>query len=255
MRDRRLGMARSPRAPGRVAFAAAGLLVLVLAACGAGNASPPPGASPDASFAWPSGVPRLRDMLPEEVEGIPIDPGTEPIEMGKYTWTSYERFLTPDDKTVAFGRGVETIWDPDLGIIILGPEETGEQVGQLILNVAAQPFVVDDETYGEMLDSLAADDPVVSEVVRESNYTAFKLVGATLSWTLKRVGTLDRGEAELFELSEKGGLILVSERGPNYLKGLVSVHLERAAVLIGGAELDDRKANLGLEGRFIAVEP
>ncbi len=222
MRDRRLGMARSPRAPGRVAFAAAGLLALVLAACGAGNASPPPGASPDASFVWPSGVPRLRDMLPEEVEGIPIDPGTEPIEKGEYRLANARLGDLAD--------GVETIWDPDLGIIILGPEETGEEVSQLILNVG------DRNSLGNL-----------------------PIVGATLSWTAKRVGTLDRGEAGLLEMYDpEGGFlptVTVLERGPNYLKGEFRVSLQEADVLIGGSELDEGEIYLLLAGTFTAVEP
>lgn len=227
-------MARGPRAPGRIPFAAAGLLALVLAACGAGDASPPPGASPGASFAWPSGVPRLRDMVPEEVEGIPVDPGTEPIEGGEYSWRAFTGeegagYGEIEEWGLAFG--VETIWDPDLGIIILGPEETGDEVSQLILSVG------DLELDGQL-----------------------PITAATLSWTAKRSGSFHRGEAELFELAETPETdfkrVKIKERGPNYLKGTFTVLLEEADVLIGGSELDEGEIYLlQLSGFFTAVEP
>lgn len=211
-------VARRGRPHARTRLVAVICAALAVAACGAGGASLPPA---------PSGVPSLRDIVPEEVEGLPVDPGTKPMAKGWYRWGDPDPNMSSRIRTLA--EGVETVWDPFIGIIILGPEETDGRISQLILQVG------DGGSSGRL--------PITT---------------ATLSRSARSVGSLARGEADLHEgpvKSEFAAEVRIEERGPNYLKGTFSVAVRRAAVLVGGAELDDREATLQLGGEFVAVEP
>lgn len=206
-----------------------GLVAIVAAACGTGDAEPAAdGPSPGASFEWPDELPRLSDLVPGEVEAIPVKPGTKHLASGRYTWVG----RLPDGRAWGIADGVETLWDSGIGVIILGPEETGEAVSQLILDVSGR--------------------------VARDGVTYTGVDAATLSTTARRVGTLDRGEAELFELSPLRygpSLVRIHERGPNYVRGDTCLELEKAAALIGGLEVDDKERSITVCVQFVAVEP
>lgn len=231
-----MGVARRGRPHARTRLVAVVCAALAVAACGAGGASLPPA---------PSGVPSLRDTAPEEAEGLPVDPGTKPIGKGSYSW----ELTRGSGGAWGLANGVETIWDPDLGIIILGPEEDARPTATT--PTSATPSK--DEGRGEV----ESVSQMILNVGDPEPDGRLPITAATLSWTAKRFGSLDRGEAELFEATQNAdaGFVRIEERGPNYLKGTFVVNLQRAAALVGGLELDDREIRLVLQGRFVAVEP
>ncbi|HEX5589291.1 MAG TPA: hypothetical protein VFX65_03245 [Candidatus Limnocylindrales bacterium] len=147
-------------------------------------------------------------------------------------------------------EGKVAIWEPEIGVIILGPEETGEPLAHLILDIG-----------GERI--LAAGRVRLREPMPEGFHfgpedQAWWIRGATFSTTDVRVGTALEMNGKLYELEDGtpnqltarcGNWIRVDEVYREYVVGSFCVAVDR--VRVGE---DDPPESLELQGSFVALE-
>lgn len=162
-------------------------------------------------------------LLPATACTADVEGGGRAVEGGAY---AFEIRNSIDPKAaVSYGPvGIETVWSPDIGTVVLGPEDhDGPQV-QLILAI---------------------------EGVRPEG-TRADVVSATMSMTSKRVGTADQLRAKAFTRLQAADCNILSdvEIGANYLRATFCIAMERIIVNPG-----DRAEQRLLQGSFTAVEP
>lgn len=145
--------------------------------------------------------------------------------VGEGTYAFEIRNAIDPKATVSYGpAGTETVWSPDIGTVVLGPEDhVGPQV-QLILAI---------------------------EGVRAEG-TRADVTSATMSMTNMRVGTADQLKAKAFTRLQAADCNILSdvEIGANYIRATFCIAMERIIVNPG-----DRAEQRLLQGSFTAVEP